>query len=88
MSTKETQEPTPAHVADHATEQARLDRTALIGVFGSASAPGALVRTSNGDIERVTVGDTVAGGTVTAIDERQVLLTTGNRTRALKLPKG
>jgi hypothetical protein len=88
MSTTETQEPTPEHVADLATEQTRMDRTALIGIFGSASAPGALVRTPNGEIARVTVGDSVAGGTVAAIADGQLLLAFGSRTKALKLPKG
>tara|TARA_R110002110_G_scaffold23490_2_gene89421 strand:+ start:1594 stop:1860 length:267 start_codon:yes stop_codon:yes gene_type:complete len=88
MSTTETQEPTPTHVADLATEHTRLDRTALIGIFGSEAAPGALVRTPDGNIARVGIGDRIAGGTVAAIGQDQVVLAMGNRTKALKLPKG
>lgn len=87
MSSTEIQQPTPARVAEIATVEARLARTALIGIFGSTTAPGALVRTSNGKIARVGIGDKVAGGTVAAIGEDQVLLSMGRRTKALKLPR-
>lgn len=88
MSNTEPQQPTPAKVAELATTEARLGRTALIGIFGSASAPGALVRTPNGRIARVGIGDKVAGGTVAAIGEDELVLRMGSRTKALKLPRG
>ncbi|OAN78170.1 pilus assembly protein PilZ [Sulfitobacter sp. EhC04] len=88
MSSTEKQQPTPAKVAEIATTEARLARTALIGIFGSAAAPGALVRTPNGKIARVGVGDKVAGGTVAAIGDDQLVLNMGSRTKSLKLPRG
>ncbi|APE43895.1 pilus assembly protein PilZ [Sulfitobacter alexandrii] len=88
MSNTDTQHPTPRNVADLATTEARLDRTALIGIFGSETAPGALVRTPNGRITRVGLGDTVAGGTVAAIGEGQLVLNVRGRAKALKLPQG
>ncbi len=88
MSDTEPQQPTPRNVADLATSAARLDRTALIGIFGSDAAPGALVRTRNGRIARVGIGDKVAGGTVAAIGGDQLVLNVGGRAKALKLPRG
>ncbi len=41
----------------------------LIGIFGDASSPRALVRLENGQYERITVGDPLDGGVVTAIDK-------------------
>ncbi|MFC6638473.1 pilus assembly protein PilZ [Sulfitobacter sp. JBTF-M27] len=87
MSTTIIQEPTPSHVADLANETARLPALALIGIFGSAAAPTALIRERNGSIQRVTVGDAVAGQTVAAIDADRVILSNGGQTKTLSLPK-
>lgn len=87
MSTTEIQEPTPSHVAKLANETARLPALALIGVFGSTEAPVALIRERNGTIQRVTVGDAVAGKTVAAIDDDRVILSSGGQTKTLSLPK-
>ncbi|MFT6674685.1 MAG: Tfp pilus assembly protein PilP [Sulfitobacter sp.] len=78
---------TPQKVADLATEQVRLERTALIGIFGSTAAPGALLRGHNGKIERVTIGDRFGGGTVAAISEDSLILTKRGKNTVLKLPK-
>ena len=87
MSTAEKQEPTPPHVAKHATRPARLDRLALIGIFGTDTARAALIRDRNGTVQRVTVGDKVANRTVTAIGEDRVILTRGNQSSMLSLPE-
>ncbi len=79
---------TPRHVADIATTQTKLDRTALIGIFGSANAPGALIRLPNGKIARVTVGTTVEGSEVRAIDDSRIMLSRSGRDTVLSLPKG
>lgn len=88
MSIAEDQEPTPAHVAQKATQSAHLPALALIGIFGSAEAPAALIRERSGTIQRVTVGDTVAGQTVAAIDTDRVILASGSRTKTLTFPEG
>ena len=83
-----TQEDTSRRVARIATQEVRLDRFALIGIFGSDRAPGALVRTRDGQIARVTLGDTVDGATVAAIHIDRVVLSRGTGTQVLTLPKG
>lgn len=87
MTATQTQESTPPKVAELATESARLDRLAVIGIFGTADAFAALIRGSNGAVQRVTVGDTVARQTVAAIAEDRVILARGNKTQTLKLPR-
>jgi Tfp pilus assembly protein PilP len=80
-------EPTSPKVAKLATETARLDSLAVIGIFGSAAAPAALIRGADGTTQRVSVGDTVARQTVAAIGEDRVILSKGNKTTTLTLPK-
>lgn len=87
MATTST-EPTPTGVAQLATQRVRLERLALLGVFGTQVAPAALVREANGDIQRVSVGDRVAGGTVTAIGEDRLVLSRATGQKVLRLPKG
>ncbi|MGJ8545147.1 MAG: pilus assembly protein PilZ [Sulfitobacter sp.] len=79
--------PTPKKVASLATENARLERMALIGTFGSNAAPGALLLLPGGKVARVATGDRVAGGTVLAIDETRVVLDRMDGQLVLKLPK-
>ena len=86
MSEQTDQQPTSAHIADLATQDAHLARLALIGVFGSTDARGALVRAGSGKISRVVVGDRVAGRTVAAIGEDSVILSKGRATKVLRLP--
>ncbi|NNE53875.1 MAG: pilus assembly protein PilZ [Sulfitobacter sp.] len=87
MPLRKDQEPTPPQVAELANEAANLDRTALIGVFGSQSAPGALIRGGSGSITRVTLGDKLDGRTVAAIGEDHLVLARGSTTKVLRLPR-
>ncbi len=87
MTSKEPGTPTPAKVAKLATDQVLLDRTALIGTFGSDANPGALVREGNGTVTRVTVGDKVAGGVVAAIAPDRLVLSRHGKTEVLELPR-
>ena len=77
---------TNAKVAQLATEKAQLDRTALIGIFGSSNRPGALVRESNGRVTRVGVGDRIDGALVSAIGETRLVLSQRRGTKILELP--
>lgn len=87
MSTAEIQQPTPENIAELATQIVELPKLALIGIFGSQSAPAALIRTRKGKIARVSLGDRLANLTVTAIAKDRVILTRGSQTKALSLPK-
>lgn len=87
MTSQPAGEETPKNVADLATQQTTLDRTALIGVFGTETAPGALMRLPGGKIARVAVGDSVAGGTVLAIGKDQLVLSRLGSQSVLKLPR-
>lgn len=88
MSTKTDGTPTPEAVETHATEQASLGRIALLGIFGAADDPSALVRLPRGITQTVTVGDTVAGGTVAAIGEDQLVLSRLGAQQVLRMPQG
>jgi len=59
----------------------------LIGVFGTQEERHALLRSAGGTFETVGVGDPVRQGTVVAIDENSVILSTGSGTRRLTMPK-
>ncbi|MGB3244967.1 MAG: pilus assembly protein PilZ [Sulfitobacter sp.] len=77
---------TPQKVKDLATQAVTLPRVALIGIFGSEAASGALIRSPNGKIERVKVGDRAAGGIVAAIGKSKVIIATRGATKVLELP--
>ena len=77
---------TPQKVKELATQEVSLPRTALIGIFGSEAAPGALIRNSDGTFARVTVGDRAAGGVVAAIDTARVIIAIRDTTKVLELP--
>lgn len=81
-------EVTQKGVAQLATQTVHLDRIALLGIFGTQSAPAALVREADGDTQRVSVGDRVAGGTVTAIGDDRLVLSRATGQKVLRLPKG
>lgn len=87
MATTE-KEATPAGVAQLATQTVHLERLALLGVFGTQSAPAALVRKASGATQRVSVGDALAGGTVTAIGADRLVLSRMTGQKVLRLPKG
>jgi Tfp pilus assembly protein PilP len=77
---------TPPEVVEAATQQARLDKIILIGVFGNSENPGALIRGPRGEITRVGVGDAAPGGQVEAIGEDRVVIAGRGKTTVLKLP--
>lgn len=64
-----------------------LNELTLIGLMTTPEGPAALIRASNGKIERVIPGVRTLGITVTAIGENQVLLTGANGvTAAVYMP--
>ncbi|MGC1495203.1 MAG: pilus assembly protein PilZ [Sulfitobacter sp.] len=79
--------PTPESVAKIATQQASLNRVAVIGIFGSETNLNALVRENNGDIARVSVGDKFNGGVIKAIDADSLILLRSGKTKVMKLPR-
>ena len=88
MSTEDTGTPTPAKVAQLATQAAQLDPTSLIGVFGNVSEPRALIRLPRGQTQTVGVGDSVAGGTVEAIGMALIILSRHGTQQVLRMPQG
>jgi hypothetical protein len=82
--------PSTAEVARAATERnaVRLNRTALFGIYGTADNRRALVRLTNGNYEKVTVGDRLDGGRVIAIGETELRYQRGGRTIVLEMPRG
>lgn len=87
MTLRDSQQATPEQIADLATTEARLPRLALIGVFGSETAPAALVRDASGIISRVTPGDRISRHTVTAIGADHLVLSRNGQTKVLRLPE-
>lgn len=84
-------EPGPALAWQNATLPEALDLSALsvIGLIEAHDGAAALLRSSNGQIARVTTGDAAFGVTVTAIGEAPILLTDRwGRTQSLQLPHG
>ena len=86
-STSDTGE-TPESVAALATEKVDLPALALLGVFGRADALAALIRFANGDISRVTAGDTVGRVRIVAIGEDRVALSHSGREEIIAMPDG
>jgi hypothetical protein len=82
--------PTSASVARQATvsNALNLGEVNLIGVFGTSSDRGALVRLANGRVMRVQVGDRVDGGRVAAIGDRELRYVKGGRNIVLEMPRG
>ncbi|MCA3505963.1 MAG: hypothetical protein IOD01_01510 [Rhodobacter sp.] len=82
--------PTRASVAKQATfrNSINLSRINLIGVYGSSANRYAMVRQANGRFIRVTVGDSVDGGRVAAISERELHYVKNGTTHKLAMPKG
>jgi hypothetical protein len=84
-------EPDPVLAGQKATQPDALDLSELsvIGLIDGHSGAAALLRSSKGDIARVTPGDAVFGVTITAIGDAQILLTDRwGRTQSLQLPSG
>ncbi|MFC7703330.1 hypothetical protein ACFQXB_03870 [Plastorhodobacter daqingensis] len=82
--------PTSASVAQQATvtRAINLRQDNLIGIYGSAQNRRALVRTSNGRMLQLRVGDRYDGGQVAAIQERELHYIKNGRTFALAMPQG
>ncbi len=77
-------------VAKAATQrnEIRLDRLALIGTFGTETRRHALLRHSTGRIEKVQMGERVAGRRVVAIADGVVFLKSSSGTKRLDMPEG
>ncbi|MEM6306280.1 MAG: hypothetical protein AAF744_16300, partial [Pseudomonadota bacterium] len=81
--------PSKTSVAKQATVRnaINLRKVNLIGVYGKPSNRRALVRLSNGRYKKVTVGDRVDGGRVTAIGDSELRYRKGSRNLVLKMPR-
>lgn len=79
---------TPRNVASTATQDGAINLRDmnLIGVSGTSNRRSAIVRMSNGRFVRVTVGDTLDGGQVTAIGETALNYVKNGKTYALQMP--
>ncbi|MDO7707673.1 MAG: translation initiation factor 2, partial [Paracoccaceae bacterium] len=77
-------------VIKRATEKNMIDlsRITLIGLYGTSSNRYALVRQANGRFVKVSVGDSLDGGSVAAITENELRYQKGGQIVALKMPKG
>jgi hypothetical protein len=77
-----------AFVARNATRSVSLNTGAplLLGVFGKAEAPQALVRLPSGKTEQVRVGDRLGDAEVRAIDETTLTLVRAGQSQRLRLP--
>ena len=62
-----------------------LGQMTLIGTLTGAKPPRALLRLPSGTVRTVSVGDTVGGQTLTAIDDARVVLTEGSDSQVLTL---
>ncbi|SFA97630.1 hypothetical protein SAMN05421688_2020 [Poseidonocella pacifica] len=92
--------PAPAAVSPRIPSAASVARAAtttnvinmrdvnLIGIFGSASNRRALIRLSNGRLQKVTVGDELDGGRVAAIGDGEVRYVKRGRNHVLRMPSG
>lgn len=82
--------PSSASVARQATvkNQLNLRKVSLIGISGKSGARNALVRMKNGRIKKVSVGDRLDGGRVTAISDSELRYKRSSRTVVLKMPRG
>jgi hypothetical protein len=80
--------PVPGGVAVAATQEGaiRLRDLNLIGVYGRANAPRALVRLGNGRYAHVEVGSSLDGGQVTAIGDGVLNYVKRGRTIVLEVP--
>ncbi|MCR8550196.1 pilus assembly protein PilP [Salipiger sp. P9] len=82
------QSQTPQNVAESATQSAKIPNRGplLLGIFGTESAPEALIRLPGGRTETVAVGDRVQGQQVVAIDATRIALARGGAAQWLELP--
>lgn len=82
--------PSAASVARQATVRnaINLRQINLIGVYGTPSDRRALVRLPNGRYQKVTVGDRLDGGQVSAIGDSELRYQKGGRNLTLTIPSG
>jgi hypothetical protein len=80
--------PSKASVARSATVKnaINLRQVNLIGVYGKPSSRRALIRLSNGRYQKVSVGDRIDGGRVSAIGNSELRYTKGGRNVVLQMP--
>jgi hypothetical protein len=82
--------PSSASVARQATVKnaINLRKINLIGVYGKPASRRALIRLGNGRYQKVTVGDRIDGGRVSAIGQDELRYTKGGRNLVLTMPNG
>ena len=80
--------PSKTSVARSATVKnaINLRQVNLIGVYGKPSARRALIRLSNGRYQKVSIGDRIDGGRVSAIGNSELRYSKGGRNVVLKMP--
>ena len=80
--------PSSASTAREATERnaINLRKVNLIGVYGTPSSRRALVRLGNGRYQKVSVGDRIDGGRVSAISDSELRYQKSGRAVVLKMP--
>jgi hypothetical protein len=88
----------PAHVIPAAASNSTVSKAAttsapiprakpmLLGIFGSADDPSALIRLPSGKIAEVSRGDRLGPDTVLAVAEDSVILKRGNKAQRLTMP--
>lgn len=83
-----TSTPTPLNVAKLATQSGKLPGRGLVllGLFGTSTAPKALIRLTSGRTQTIVPGDRISGREVSAIDETSVILSRKGTTYRLTLP--
>ncbi len=74
----------------HATEEGLLDtkQMALIGTMGTEMARRALIRLPSGAIRKVTVGDTLRGRRIDAIQPDRLFMSRNGQQSILEMPQG
>ena len=82
--------PTRSSVARAATVEdvLKLRKINLIGIFGSKTAPSALVRLTNGRVLKVGLGELLDGGRVTAIGRSSLTYNKSGKSITLNMPIG
>lgn len=88
MASKDTGTPTPPKVEKLATQKALLGRTALLGIFGTAAAPNALILFPQGETRIVSIGDTIGKDIVLAIGKDHLVVARKGTQHILHLPRG
>ena len=72
-----------ALVASEADAVESIDGINLLGIFGSGEVAGAIIRLDNGERQRMVVGESIKGWTLSSIESRRALLraATGDEAR-------